>query len=172
MHTHTALLNPHTSVHSGGNSKTSAKKRHIRLPYLLQQAAAPKTRTPAAAYTGSLRGTAGKTPEWRLLLRSSNPRWKSSKDSLQSCGSLYTSAYTEGRRDSAIPALTHTVSFEKILKFVASAVAGNGTRQKSLVPKQPSSQPTDCSLFLYLTCSFGPLPRMLLNVGEVIILTD
>lgn len=165
MHTHNNSQIPILLHIMGGNSKTSVREqRDVCLPHLLQQAAAPNPRSPAAVYTGNLRGTAGKMPKQCLFLRSPNPCWKDSNDSLQLCGSQYTSAQTEGRRDSVTPALY----FKAKLKFVASAVAGNGSAFSSHL----SAQPTACSLFLCLICSFGPLPRRLQNVGEVIILTD
>lgn len=140
LHTHTNSQIP-TLLHiMGGNSKMSVREqRDVCLPHLLQQAAAPNPRSPAAVYTGDLRGTAGEMPKQCLFLGSSNPCWKSSNDSLQLCRSQYTSAQTEGRRDSVTPALY----FKAKVKFVASAVAGNGSAFISHL----SAQPTTCSLF-------------------------
>lgn len=124
----------------GGNSKISVREqRDVCLPHLLQQAAAPNPRSPAAVYTGNLRGTAGEMPKQCLFLGSSNPCWKSSNDSIHSYRSQYTSAQTEGRCDSVTPALY----FKAKVKFVASAVAGNGSAFISHL----SAQPTTCSLF-------------------------
>lgn len=82
---------------------------------------------------------AGEMPKQCLFLGSSNPCWKSSNDSLQLCRSQYISAQTEGRCVSVTPALY----FKAKVKFVAFAVAGNGSAFISHL----SAQPTTCSLF-------------------------
>lgn len=119
----------------------------VPLPHLLQQAASPKPRPPAALYLG---GTTGEKPKRCLFPGSSSPQKKHGNDFLHSTHSSLS------RGQTWLPYLPQPQAKQRSLwhlQLLAVALLS--------IPEQPSAQHTACSVFLYLTCSFGLLPRLL-----------
>lgn len=121
----------------------------VPLPQLLQQAAGPKPRPPAAVYLG---GTARKKPKRSLFPGSSNPQKQRGNDSLRSTRISLSRVQTRLRY---LPQPTLFKAKQRSLWHLQLPAAA-----LLWVPEQPSAQPTAHSVFLYLTCSFGLLPRL------------